>query len=169
MPSYLIRTAGLSPAEAYAANLVGVLTSAATAPLGGYLIDRFPPRRVAIVVMAGVAVTALPGFLIIAAYRTPTAAVLGQVLCSFFLGAAFSVGAVLAMTLFPTGIRFTAFAMPISIGTALFGSTAPYVSTWLTVTTDQPLAPGFYLFTAAVAGTLAAAIGLRRRDIAAPA
>ena len=164
MPAYLVR-AGLSPAEAYAANLVGVLTTAGFALLGGYLIDRFPLRRTAIVVMAGVALTAVPGFMVITSYGTLTAAVLGQVLCSLFLGPVYSVGAVLAMTLFPTGIRFTALAVPLSIATVLFGTTTPLVSTWLAAVTHNPLAPGFYLFAAAMAATLAVAVGLRRRDV----
>lgn len=164
MPSYLVREAGLAPAEAYAANLIGVLASLGFALLGGYLIDRLPLRAVAITVMAGIAVTAVPGFLIITSFRTPGAAVIGQVLCSIFVGPAYSVGAVLAMTLFPAGIRFTAFAVPTSIAIALFGSTAPLVSTWLSAVTHSPLAPGCYLLVVATAGTLAAAVGLRRRD-----
>lgn len=167
MPAYLIREVGLSSAEAYAVNLVGVLASAGFAVLGGLLIDRFPLRRMAIVVMAGVAITAVPGFLIITTYGTLTTAVLGQVLCSSFLGPVYAVGAVLAMTLFPTGIRFTAFAVPLAIATALFGSTAPLVSTWLIAVTHTPLAPGFYLLTAATAGTLAAAALLRSGHCAA--
>jgi MHS family proline/betaine transporter-like MFS transporter len=65
------------------------------------------------------------------------------------------------MTLFPTGIRFTAFAVPLSVATALFGSTAPFASTWLTTLTHSPLAPGFYLLGAAAVGTLAVVVGLR--------
>ena len=143
-------------------------SSAALTPIGGFLVDQFPLRRVAIAVMAGTAVTAVPGFLIITAHRTLGAAVIGQVLCATFLGAVSIVGAVLAMTLFPTGIRFTALALPLNIGTALFGGTAPYVSTWLVATTHSPLAPGFYVLAAAAAGTLAAIFGLRHRDVPTP-
>ena len=160
MPAYLIR-AGLTPAEAYAANLVGVLTSTVFALLGGHLVDRFPLRRMAIVVMSGIALTAVPGFLIITQYLGLVGAVIGQTLCSIFLGTAYSVGAVLAMTLFPTGIRFTAFAVPAAIATSLFGSTAPFVTTWLTTVTNSPLAPGFYVLAAAAVGTVAVVAGLR--------
>jgi MFS transporter, MHS family, proline/betaine transporter len=168
MPSYLIRNAGLPPAEAYAANLLAVLISAAFTLLGGFLVDQFPLRRVAIAVMAGTAVIAVPGFLVITAHRTLGAAVIGQLLYAIFLGPVYTVGAVLALTLFPTGIRFTALAVPLNIGTALFGGTAPYVSTWLAATTHSPLAPGFYVFAAATAGTLAAIFGLRHRDVPTP-
>jgi MHS family proline/betaine transporter-like MFS transporter len=168
MPSYLIRNTGLPPAEAYAANLAAVLISIPFTLLGGFLVDRFPLRRMAIAVMAGTAVTAVPGFLIISAHRTFGAAVIGQVLLAILLGAVYIVGALLAMTLFPTGIRFTALALPLNIGTALFGGTAPYVSTWLAATTHSPLAPGFYLLAAAATGTLAAIFGLGHRDVPTP-
>ena len=168
MPSYLIRNVGLSPAEAYATNLVAVLISVAFTLLGGFLVDQFPLRRVAIVVMAGTAVVAVPGFLVITVHRTLGAAVIGLVLYAIFLGPVYIVGAVLAMTLFSTGIRFTALALPLNIGTALFGGTAPYVSTWLVATTHSPLAPGFYVLAAAAAGTLAAIFGLRHRDVPMP-
>jgi MFS transporter, MHS family, proline/betaine transporter len=46
--------------------------------------------------------------------------------------------------------------VPLGLGTVMFGSTAPYVSTWLTAVTHNPLAPGFYLLAAATAATLAA-------------
>ncbi len=158
MPAYLIRT-GLSPADAYTANLVAVLASTGFALLGGYLIDRFPLRRVALVIMGGTAVTAVPAFLIITRYPTLIGAVAGQTLCSMFVGPALAVGAVLAMKLFPTGIRFTSFAVPAGIAIGLFGSTAPFVSTWLTAVTGSPLAPGFYVLAAASVGTLVVFLG----------
>jgi MHS family proline/betaine transporter-like MFS transporter len=165
MPNYLIRSVGLSPADAYTANLVAVLISAVSTPLGGFLVDRFPLRGMAIAVMAGTAVTAVPGFLVITAHSTLVGAVIGQMLYGIFLGAVYTVGAVLAMALFPTGIRFTALALPLNIGTALFGGTAPYVSTWLTATTHSTLAPGFYVLAAAAAGTLVAIAGIGRQDV----
>ena len=65
------------------------------------------------------------------------------------------------MTLFPTGIRFTSFAVPGGIATGLFGSTAPFVTTWLTAVTNSPLAPGFYVLAAVAVGTVAVFVGLR--------
>jgi MHS family proline/betaine transporter-like MFS transporter len=165
MPSYLIRETGLAPADAYAANLIGVLASAVFALLGGYLVDRLPLRAMAITVMAGIALTAVPAFLIITSFRTVGAVVLGQLLCSIFLGPAYSLGAVLTMTLFRTGIRFTAFAVPAGVAVALFGSTAPLVTTWLTAGTHSPLAPGWYLLTVAAVATVAAVLGLPRNTL----
>ena len=67
-----------------------------------------------------------------------------------------------SVRLFPVDIRFTAFALPASIGTALFGSTTPYVSTWLTVATGNLLAPGFYMLAVAAVSTAATLVALPR-------
>jgi hypothetical protein len=48
-----------------------------------------------------------------------------------------------------------------NIGMTVFGSTAPYASTWLVSSTGSPLAPAFYLAAAAVAGLVAVTVGLR--------
>lgn len=160
MPTYLIRGLGMPPADAYAANLVSVLVSGAFVLLGGHLVDRFPLRAMAIMTMAGLAATAVPGLLIVVHHRTLGAAVLGQVVCSAFLGAAQAVIGVASVRLFPVDIRFTAFALPAGIGTALFGSTTPYVATWLTAATGNLLAPGFYLLAVAAVSTAATLIAL---------
>lgn len=160
LPSYLIRVAGLSAVDAYSANLVAILLQAASALAGGYLADRFPLRRVAIAIMAGLAVTAVPGFLLITSSQTLLGALLGQGMWAIFIGATYSVGTVLALRMFPVAIRFTALAVAFSVGITLFGSTAPYVSTWLVAATASPIAPAFYLAAAAVVGLLAVALGL---------
>lgn len=149
MPTYLVRGLRMSPADAYAANLIAVLVSGVLVLAGGLLVDRFPLRPAAIVVLAGLAVTAVPGLLIVVHHRTLGAAVLGQVVCGAFLGGVPAIVGVAALRLVPVGIRFTAFGLPASVGTAVFGSSTPYVSTWLTAATGSLLAPGFYLFAAA--------------------
>jgi MHS family proline/betaine transporter-like MFS transporter len=164
LPSYLVQTAGLSRTDAFTTNLIAVLTLASSALIGGYLLDRYPLRRVAIVAMAGVAVMAVPGFLIITEGRSFSAALTGQIMWTMFLGATYTTGTMLAVTLFPVAVRFTATALAFNIGIALFGSTAPYVSTWLVSTTHSPIAPGVYLLIAALAGLLSAYFGLPRRE-----
>jgi MFS family permease len=54
MPTYLHRVVRLSPGEAFGANLAGLAALMAGAVAGGYLVDRFGPRGVAIGCAAGV-------------------------------------------------------------------------------------------------------------------
>jgi MHS family proline/betaine transporter-like MFS transporter len=161
LPSYLIQVAGLSTVDAFTANLVALLVQAISTVGGGFLADRYPLRRVAIVVTAGIAVTVVPGFWIIIHWHNLTAALIGQSIWAIFLGATYTVSTLMAMVLFPVAIRFTALAVSFNIGMTVFGSTAPYASTWLVQSTGSPLAPSFYLAAAAVAGLVAVTIGLR--------
>lgn len=164
LPSYLVR-AGLSPADAFAANLIAVFVLASSALLGGYLVDRFPLRRVAIGVMAGVAVVAVPGLLIVTGGATFTTALIGQSLWALSLGATYTVGTMLSVVLIPVAVRFTATAVALNVGVAMFGSTAPYVSTWLVANTGSPIAPGVYLLATALVGLFTAIFYLPRRPV----
>jgi MHS family proline/betaine transporter-like MFS transporter len=161
LPSYLIEVAGLSAADAYTANLVALLVQAVSTVSGGYLADRYPLRRVAIVIMAGIAVTVIPGFWIIIHWHSMTAGLIGQSIWAIFLGATYTVSTLIAMVLFPVAIRFTALAVATNIGLSAFGGTAPYISTWLVSTTGSPITPAYYLAAAAVVGLLAVTFGLR--------
>jgi MHS family proline/betaine transporter-like MFS transporter len=164
MPTYLARFVGLSPTGAFAANLVSVLTLGAGATLGGYLVDRFSARRVALISAIGVAVTVLPGFLLIREGTVP-AAIAGQVVWAVFLSMGSTVGAVLSLSQFPAPVRYTGTGFSYNIAYALFGGTAPYVSTWLVTSTGSLLAPAFYLAVVAIAGGLPTAwFGLRSTD-----
>ena len=79
MASYLIRVVGMDPAGAFGATLAAVVILAAGAVAGGYLVDRYPPRLVALAAAIGVTLTAVPSFLIVQ-QGSVVAAILGQVL-----------------------------------------------------------------------------------------
>jgi metabolite-proton symporter len=52
--------------------------------------------------------------------------------------------------LFPTRVRYTALSIGYNIAVAIFGGFAAYIATWLIQATGNPLAPAFYVITAAV-------------------
>jgi MHS family proline/betaine transporter-like MFS transporter len=165
LPAYLIRVVGLSPTYAFAVNLAVVLTRVVACLVTGYLVDRFPLRRVMIAVMCAVAVGALPGFLILTQSRSLGGALLGQGLWSVFVGAAFMLSGVLGLVLFAVPVRFTATALASNVGISLFGSTAPFVSTWLVAVTASAIAPGFYLLVMATLALAAASFGVPGRRL----
>jgi MHS family proline/betaine transporter-like MFS transporter len=164
MASYLIRVVGMDPAGAFGANLAALAILAAGAITGGYLIDRYPPRLVAMASGIGIALTAVPGFLIIQ-QGTVAAAILGQALCAVCLGLGVTFGATLSVSQFPAEVRYTAAGFAHNVTITLFGSTAPYVSTWLVGRTGNPIAPGWYLVVVALIGLIVAGIALRRRSL----
>lgn len=160
LPSYLIREGRMSPADAFAANGLSIIVLGLSTMLGGYLVDRYPVRRVAICVVAGAAVTAVPAFLLIVRSDTFAGALAGQSLWALFLGASGMLGVVLSMMLFPVPIRFTGMALASNLAVALIGSTAPYVSASLIAATGSPLSPAIYVLVVTAGALLAVIVGL---------
>ena len=161
MTAYLIRVIHLAAADAFVAGLIAVLAVGVGAVAGGYLADRFPIRTVALAVAAGLALTVVPGFLLIGRGGL-AAAVAGQVGWALFIGMSATISAVLAVRLFPVKVRYSASAIAYNLSTTAVGSTAPYVAAWLVARTGNPIAPAWYLAIVAAAGLATAAVGLRR-------
>ncbi len=151
MSTYLTHVVGLESDAAFAANLAAVLALAAGAVAGGYLVDRYPPRVVAVICAIGVTVTVVPGFLTIQ-QGSVGAAILGQVMWAGFVGISATLSALLSVLLFPIQVRYTGTAFAYNLTVTLFGGTAPYVSTWLVANTGNPIAPAWYLTVVALIG-----------------
>ena len=164
LASYLIRVVGLTPAQAFGANLVTVVSLAVGALAGGYLVDRYEPAAVGTAAAVGVAVLAVPGFLVIQR-GTVVAAALGQIPLALCLGVAATFGATLMASLFPVDVRYTASAFAHNVTVTLFGGTAPYVSTWLIAHTGSPTAPAWYLTGMALVGISVGGIVLARSRV----
>ena len=109
----------------------------------------------------GVLVTVLPGFLLIRQGTIP-AVIAGQVVWALFLSMGSTVGAVLSLSQFPAQVRYSGTGFAYNVAYALFGGTAPYVSTWLVTSSGSLLAPAIYLAVVALVGGLPTALfGLR--------
>ena len=143
MTAYLIRVIHLAAADAFVAGLIAVLAVGVGA------------------VAAGLALTVVPGFLLIGRGGL-AAAVAGQVGWALFIGMSATISAVLAVRLFPVKVRYSASAIAYNLSTTAVGSTAPYVAAWLVARTGNPIAPAWYLAIVAGAGLATAAVGLRR-------
>lgn len=160
MPTYLNRVVGLGPAAAFAVSLGGLAALTAGAIAGGYLVDRYPPRVVAIASALGVAVTVGPSFTLMQR-GTVAAALAGQVAWAGCVGVGATVSALLSVTQFPARIRFTATALAYNVTVVLLGGTAPFVSTWLVARARTPLAPAGYLVVMALVALGTAILAIR--------
>ncbi|WP_051809619.1 MFS transporter [Actinoplanes subtropicus] len=157
LASYLIKVVGLSPAQAFGANLVAVLTLAVGAVTGGFLVDRYRPATVGLISAIGIGVLVVPCFLLIQR-GTVASAVLGQIPIAACLGVAATFGATLSLSLFPAEVRFTASGVAHNVTVTLFGSTAPLVSTWLIARTGSASAPAWYLAGMTLVGVTVAVV-----------
>ncbi len=56
--------------------------------------------------------------------------------------------------MFPTGVRYAAFAIGYNVSTSLFGGTAPFINDYLVGVTGNNFFPAYYLMAAAVIGLI---------------
>ena len=83
----------------------------------------------------------------------------GLVIFALLIGMAQGPTPAMMTELFPPEVRLTGIGIGYNVTLALFGGTAPLISTWLISATGTTIAPAFYLM-AAAAISLVGAFGL---------
>ena len=137
--------------------------------LVGAVSDRIGRRWIILGAVIGLAVLAVPIFLLLSSHSL-LLAFLGLVIFAA-LAASLSVSVTVTQTeLFPSEIRMTGVALGNNIGTALVGGTSPFVAAALVSATGTAIAPSFYLIAISVVMFVVIALmlpeTLRRRLIA---
>jgi MHS family proline/betaine transporter-like MFS transporter len=156
MPTYAVRELGLTPSVAlFGAALTGLI-SFALAPFVGKLSDIVGRKTLIFWSRVVMALLIYPGFLWLNASATP--AVLFTVLGVLSIGLVVQTVPSITMLpeMFPKRVRASGMSLVYSVGVALFGGFAPFVSTWLVNATGSKLAPAWYL----VAMTVVSLLGL---------
>ena len=142
--TYLQEVVGLSASVALISNSVALLSYSVLIPIAGLVGDRMGRRRVITVGALSFVVIAVPGYLV-AGTGGLGFAILGQLMLTIPLVTVASVVAVGQAELFPAAVRYTGAALGYNVAYAVFGGTAPFVGQLLVLTTDNRLAPAFYL------------------------
>jgi MHS family proline/betaine transporter-like MFS transporter len=159
LPTYFTKTLGFTKADAFisitVASVVGLVL---ILPMGA-LSDRVGRKPLLIAGAVGFAVFSYPLFMLLNS-GSLTAAIAAHAglagIESVFVSASLAAGA----ELFATRVRSSGYSIGYNVSVALFGGTAPYVATWLTDRTGNPLAPAYYVILAAVV-TLATVLTMR--------
>jgi MHS family proline/betaine transporter-like MFS transporter len=157
MPTYVQRSLGFSPSEAFTASVVGNIAMAVGCVLAGRLSDRIGRTLTVRIGALLLLVATYPVLAWVVSVRTVTALFVGQTLfcaiVSVFTG---SVPAVLA-ALFPARLRSTGVSLTYNFAAVVFGGFAPAVLTFLTESTHNIMAPAFYVVAAAAVSLVALA------------
>jgi MFS transporter, MHS family, proline/betaine transporter len=157
MPTYVQRSLGFTPSEAFTASVVGNVAMAVGCVLAGRLSDRIGRTLTVRIGTMLLLVGTYPVLAWVVSARTVTALFVGQTLfcaiVSVFTG---SVPAVLA-SLFPARLRSTGVSLTYNFAAVVFGGFAPAVLTFLTESTHNTMAPAFYVVGAAAVSLIALA------------
>jgi MHS family proline/betaine transporter-like MFS transporter len=153
MPTYLQRRIGLSPDEALAVPLLGMLFMMLFLPFAGRLSDRIGRRPMWRFSLIGLLVLVAPLYMLMGTGLA--GACVGFILLGLLYVPQLATISATFPAMFPTHVRFTGFAGAYNISTSIFGGTAPAVSSALISITGNELMPAYYMMATCLVGLVA--------------
>ncbi|SFN63956.1 MFS transporter, MHS family, alpha-ketoglutarate permease [Pseudonocardia ammonioxydans] len=130
MPTYAHIATGIPLRDALLANTIALVAFLVLLPFGGILSDRVGRKPTMLAFAGGFVLFAWPAFHFLgdSFWGLLTIELIGMVL---IVGYSANCAVVMAEQ-FPAEVRSTGIGLPYALAVALFGGTAPYVTTWLT-------------------------------------
>jgi MHS family proline/betaine transporter-like MFS transporter len=151
--TFLLTTGGFERTSALTVVAIGTFIYALCCPLMGLVSDRIGRRPVSLFGGAGLAVFAIPAFLLMAE-GSPVLAIAGIVLFGIFEAAHNSTTTVMLVELFPAGTRSTGSAVGYNIGGALIAGPGPLIAAALAAAGSWAGLPALYMAGVAVVSTV---------------
>jgi MHS family citrate/tricarballylate:H+ symporter-like MFS transporter len=158
MSTYAITTLHMPTNIAFAATIVVGLCGVALDLVSGALSDRVGRKPMMLVPSGLLLLLIVPGFYVIAHYRTMATLLGATALLSSLLSLSVIPIVTWLTESLPAGIRSGGVAVIYAVAVATFGGTTQYTVTWLIKSTGNSLAPAWYW-------TVALAIGLAAMSV----
>jgi MHS family alpha-ketoglutarate permease-like MFS transporter len=129
MPGYAHAAEGVPLSRAFLANTLAIIVFLVMLPFGGMLSDRFGRKPTMVIFAAGFLLLSWPSFQLIGGgfWSLLLVELVGMV---FLVGYSANCAVVMAEQ-FPAEVRTTGIGLPYALAVAVFGGTAPYVTTWM--------------------------------------
>ncbi|MFK0002697.1 MFS transporter [Paenarthrobacter sp. NPDC090522] len=130
MPTYAALTTGIPLSQALIANVIAVGVFTVLLPFAGLLSDKIGRKPTMTAFAAGFLLFAWPAFNLMNGnfWMLLLVEVIGII---FLLGYSANCAAIMAEQ-FRAEVRATGIGLPYSLAVAIFGGTAPYITTWMT-------------------------------------
>lgn len=155
MPTFAKTQLNIGLADAFVAQVVGLLCLTAVIPVCGWLSDSIGRKPIIITALASYLLLLYPLFSWVHANPTLTNLTIMQaVLCSS-IGMLFGPISTALAEQFPPGVRSTGLALAYNFAVMLFGGFAQFIVTWLVHATGSPIAGVYYVMAGAVVGLIA--------------
>ena len=159
MPTYLSSELHFSVVQGLIVTACSLVAINIAIPYAGRLSDRLGRRTVIAGSALIMAVLGYPGYLLLTRGSLALAILGGALMAVVFAGHT-GVIHILLVELFPTRIRYSAYAFGYNISAALFGGSAPFLITWLIGLTHNTYIPAYYVVATAL-GTFLAVLSIR--------
>lgn len=153
-PTYLTKIVVPPVSHALMINTISMVVLMVLMPVAGYLSDLIGRKTVLAAAFFGTAVLAYP-LVIWTDHGMFGSALVSQLIFAVLIAGALGPMAATLVELFPTRIRFSGIGVSYNIALAIFGGTAPLVSTWLVSRTGDIEAPAYYLIAMSVISLIA--------------
>lgn len=151
MAPYASTTTGIPLNQAFLANSLAIAIFLCLLPLGGLLSDRLGRKPTMTAFAAGYLILAWPAFHFI---QNNFLVLLAIELAGIVLLVGYSANCAVVMAeQFPPEVRTVGIGLPYALAVAIFGGTAPYITTWLTTNGHIDLV-WLYVAAAAVVGVI---------------
>jgi MFS transporter, MHS family, alpha-ketoglutarate permease len=151
MAPYASTTTGIPLNQAFLANTIAIAVFLCLLPFGGLLSDRLGRKPTMTAFALGFLLLAWPAFHFL---QNNFAVLLGIELAGIVLLVGYSANCAVVMAeQFPPEVRTVGIGLPYALAVALFGGTAPYITTWLTSNGHLDLV-WLYVAAAAMVGVL---------------
>lgn len=155
MPTYARTQLQIPLADAFTAQVIGLVCLTLVTPLCGALSDRIGRKPLLMAATIAYFILLYPLFSWV--HEAPgleRLALMQAILCSL-IGVFFGPISTALAEQFPTAVRSTGMAIGYNFAVMLFGGFAQFIVTWLIRETGTPLAPAFYVMFGAVVGFIA--------------
>jgi MFS transporter, MHS family, citrate/tricarballylate:H+ symporter len=155
LTTYAVGVLGMSSKAAFLCTIINGLCTLTFYLLGGWLADRYGRRPVMITFTSLLAVIAMPTFMAINDFRTPSVLYAAMALLTAVTGLGQGCVMTAIAESLPRNVRAGALGTIYAVAIAIFGGSAQFVVVWLIGATGSPLVPGWYLLGAALLGLAA--------------
>ena len=162
-PTYLTKIVNPPVPHALMVNTIAMAALMTLIPVAGWLSDLVGRKTVIVTSLAGFVLAGWPLF-VLTDHGTFLSALCAQLVFALLLAGIQGPMPAAMVEMFPTRTRLSGIGLGYNISLAVFGGTAPLVSTWLVARTGNIVAPAYYLiFLASVSLVAALSWRLRRR------
>lgn len=151
LPTFTSQTTHLSLANATLANTIALIIFVACIPLSGWLSDKVGRRPVLLAFALGFIVLSYPLFLWLHS-GTFLVFLLVEIISMVLITGYSGTTATVMAEQFTADVRNTGISVPYALAVAIFGGTAPLVTTWLISIKGTGLVPLYVIVSAIVSG-----------------